>query len=245
MAEWPVTLYFSNDDKISLHPFPDSMKSRKSNKLANETSLLLKSFLALKEGVMSHMKSISAKYKKKTIRDQYTEPCFYDDWDTCLNKRKGNLSFFLPTRDATYGTPMYEHIKYEKGVACVVIGVIHSKVLKAISSSVGIFLLDKVTKSSFHSQWFQDTRLLGSASRYLPNDENSHNFFAIDYFPPGKCLNLSHPQYCVEYINPIGHHEFKIGFGERIYGVYETKVGPDAANILPSEMLSFHFSVKV
>lgn len=225
----------ANDNQKSTAPFTNPLKSRYSSNTVNEMEEFSTSFQNLQNTIIQQVSSdLSATYLT-ILHVTYSAPGFYDDWDAML-ALKSNSTFTASNRDAIYGIP-YDSYVIKKGFAGVLIGVLHSEVLNATYHCVGI---DLGTMGVFNSNWLLDTPLKGSALRYIPNDKNADEFFAIDYFPPGMCSMSKYPQWCIEYSeNDFTTNNINVDLYERVYGVYETKVGPYSDNLIRSEMIVF------
>lgn len=242
---WPVRLYFADDNLKSTTPLSTPMKSRYSNNIIKETSEYQSSLDSLEESIKANILDTYSGTYQNTATMNFTAQGYYDDWDDIL-ALKNNASFAAPTRDAVYGLPIIENKNsylLVKGIAGVFIGVIHSKVLNASYSSVGIDLKNDITQQFFEVNWLLDSQLEGSASRYFPSSK-SDDLFAIDFFPPGLCHDSLYPQWCIEYSeSSLSKLQARITLGERIYLLGETMIGPYAYDLIPSKLLLFQFPV--
>ena len=253
---WPVKLYFGYDDNAAKEPLEPILKPRYSKDVVNEVDLLLAAFEQLKSNVVTSLtcsqQDCELGLGAEHVGTQYvnlTEEGYYDDWDFIL-ERKDNSSFVVPTRDATYGLPLClsdAACKLEKNTAAVVVGVLHSAVLDAAYSSVGVSVMNVLTGMYSETHWILDEGLVGSADRYLKNtsslSEVSDSLFAVDFLPSGKCSTRpsDQQQWCFEWDDiSFGKLNFPyIILGERIYAVSETGLGPPANTTIGSELLMF------
>eukprot|EP01038_Epipyxis_sp_PR26KG_P006554 gene6554-9003_t len=241
---WPVRFYFSDDNAKSTTPMNPSLKSRYSPSIVNEIEVYSDGFELFKNNVITMFsKSYNCNYLK-SLHVNLTTEGFYDDWDYVLSKQN-NDSFALGNRDAIYGIPT-DGGGISSRNAYVMVGLLHADIFNASYHSIGYTIQNDTYPLTLETKWFLESSLVGSARRYDLSGNNSifDNFFAIDVLPPGKCSFSSNPQWCVE-VNQTSVDALNnpyVLFDERIYGVYETTVGPAANITIPSQMLEFHLS---
>ena len=246
---WPVYVYFAEDEQKPTAPLNPAIKPRSSVVSTDEVLMLKDSYKSLANLVInSFVKKMSATY----ITDQslnLKKEGFYDSWDAILAK-KNNDSWILPTRDATYGNPIFqsdEGLLYTQRTAVVVIGVLHSKVIGAAYSSAGVDVISAKTGQVSSTQWFLDADLEGSATRFFDeatvNCSDAELLFAFEVLPPGGCRSVDSTtaKWCVEFnataatvATPI------VSGGERIYSLESTGIGPDADKTLAAHLLIFN-----
>jgi hypothetical protein len=241
---WPVRFYFKDDEAIAVDPFVPKLKSRYSDEVIDETQVFGDSILELELAVIeAHKKSFNLSHKS-TVTVNFTVTGFYDDWDTIL-AMQSNDTFVIGVRDALYGLPAAlpytittPSMLYQQGSYAVAIGIQHVDVIGAAYNSVGVDVVNGYG-TIFSSQWFIDSDLRGSASRYISSNPQHENLFAIDFRPPNECNDSP---FCVEFNYSslrFDEQSFYLWICERVYSVEKTQVGPAYNKTIGARLLIF------
>lgn len=238
---WPVHYYFASDDKSLDHPIDVQHKPRYSDQTPDEVTMMTDGILYLEQAILDKWVNQYGMTQQGFQALNLTAEGYYDDWDVVLN-RKNNDSFAAACRDAIYGLPIsLESSSLHSNTMAVVFGIIHSDVLNALYSSVGVDVTNSFANTFYETHWFYDTQLQGSASRYFMNEQKAEHFYAIDFFFPGGC-SIEPSAWCVEFNQSSMRVTNKLALGERVYGIRDTSIGPYGYNVIPAKLLIFRNS---
>lgn len=240
---WPARFYFAYDDSLPSSPVDPPPKSRYDSNAFNEVVQMSEALGRLQNAVYSNF-LLQGKSYVETLSQSLTPTGCYDDWENVLANPSNN-SFTLCTRDALYGCP------HSCPAGCnttpsrsgVIMGVMHTPLLDASYSSVGLTVVEASTGAALSTTWLLDEDVMGSAARYIPADPQASGLFAIDVMPPGKCAGraLSNPKWCLELVSAsfsTPHPVFQLG--ERIYSISSTTIGPASNQTLAARFFIFN-----